>query len=1283
MITVTDSLRLSDCVMTRLASTQIRKVAKTQKRKKDLSGISTQQLIRGNSRNSRINFFRISDFGFRISGLLLLMLLASCEVPVFGLDDLETGHGYRSWPLKVPATGKDGFTRLPGSLTGIHFTNTLSDENAVRNVLRMNGSGVAAGDVDGDGWCDLYFCGIEGGNRLYRNLGGWRFEDITDEAGVRCPGQYSTGAVFADVDGNGTLDLLVNANGGGTRLFLNDGKGHFRESMDSGLVRRFGATSMALGDLTGSGFLDLYVANHRTASARSTGLELLEVNGKLTVRSEDRERFEITPEGKLLEYGEPHILYRNDGHGHFTPVSWTNGMFIGEDGKPLTALLRDWGLTVLIRDLNGDGLPDIYVCNDLFTPDRVWLNDGRGRFCASPLFSVRTTSLASMAADFGDLNRDGYDDYLVADMFSRDHRRRLTQNFIMVDPSLNKGGWTERQQVQRNTLEVNRGDGTYAEIAQMAGIEASEWSWSVVFLDVDLDGYEDVLISTGNLFDTEDADTAAKVSRMPAPPKGDAARLMLLAPRLHTPNYAFKNLRNFQFREVGQEWGFDRVGVKQGICCADLDNDGDLDVITNDMNDEAGVYRNEGNKPRVAVRLKGLGGNTHGVGAKIWLYGGAVPMQSQEIMCGGRYLSGDEMMRVFAAGSLTNRMRLEVRWRSGKRSVVEGVRANREYEIDEGGAEGEWVEQKVEPKVMFEDVSGLLGHRHYEGWYDDFERQGTLPRRLSQLGPGVSWVDVDGDGREDLLVGGGRGGELVIYLNRGGGKFQPLRTGGLLGRLGDEQTTVLGDGERGFVVGQASYAVGQSNVVKRYELWAGGLRMREAIGNWGSSVGPMALGPVYGEGAMGLFVGGRVNPGRWPEAASSRLYRKEGGRYVEDKLNGKVLEGVGMVSGAAWVDLDGDGYPELVLACEWGPVRIFHNDHGRLSLTNYLLSSSINHQLSTINQLTGWWTGVAAGDFDGDGRMDLVVGNWGRNSKYERGRGEGRPLRVYYGDWDQDGTMKVIEGYYDPGMAKYVPWLRLNRVARALPSLPAAYTSNASFSEASMDQILGERLKETRVLEANWLETTVFLNRGGRFDAVVLPGEAQYAPVFGVSVGDMDGDGKEDIFLSQNFFGVDEETTRYDAGRGVWLRGDGRGGFEMVPGQVSGVKVYGEGRGTALCDYDGDGRVDLVVAQNGEETRLYHNVGARPGLRVRLKGASGNPSGIGAAIRLRFGEKWGAAREVQAGSGYWSQDSVVQVMGTPETPTAVWVRWPGGREQQVNVPEGAAEVVITAESGTK
>ena len=1200
----------------------------------------------------------------------------------------ENGAGYRSAALSVPSEGRNGFTRVPGSVSGILFTNVLSTESGVRTQLRLAGSGAAAGDVDGDGWCDLYFCGMEGGNRLFRNLGAWRFEDITAQAGVRCAGQYSTGAVFADVDGDGDLDLLVNSIGGGTRLFLNDGKGHFQEATGRGLLRKHGATTMALGDVDGNGTLDLYVANNNSPTAlgdepntRFTlqGVEgkpvIVAVDGKPVAGSELMGRYAVSPfDNSIREYGVADILYLNDGKGYFSPVSWTNGVFLDEEGKTLAAAPRDLGLSVMFRDMNEDGAPDIYVCNDLFTPDRIWLNDGRGRFRAMSMITVRNSSAFSMGVDFADLNRDGHDDFLVTDMLSRDHPQRMVQAAHMSPVVIRAGEKHERVQLKRNVLQLNRGDGTYAEIAQLSGLEASAWSWATLFLDVDLDGYEDVLVAAGYDRDSMNGDVDAEIERRRARGKlssDEIRRLGLLYPRVPSPILAFRNRGDLRFQEAGREWGFEWVGVNQGLCCADLDNDGDLDVIVNNLHDEAGVYRNEGTNPRVAVRLKGTGANTRGIGSRIWLYGGAVPVQSQEMICGGRYLSCDDALRVFAAGGETNRMRIEVRWRSGKRSAVEGVRANREYEIDETEAAGTWDERKPDQKPMFEDASGLLKHMHHEEPYNDFERQAMLPHKLSQLGPGVSWSDVDGDGREDLLVGSGRGGELEIFLNQGKDQFQRLPMGALLGRAADDQTTVLGwasgDGTRGFLVGEANYETRGTNGVKRYEMWAGGIQPREVLATGPSSGGPLALGDIDGGGNLELFVGGRVNAGRWPEPASSKLYRIEGGRYVLDEANSQMLEKVGLVSGAVWSDLDGDGYPELILACEWGPVKVYRNERGKLREAT---------QGWGLEAYPGWWNGVAVGDFDGDGRMDIVAANWGRNSKYEKGRTAGQPLRIYYGDWNGDGVIQVMEGYYEGALKKVVPWRGLNSVSRAMPWVRERYPTHAAYSTAGIEEILGEHFEGAKVWQAAWLETTVFLNRGGRFEPVVLPGEAQYAPAFGVSVGDMDGDGNEDLFLSQNFFGVDEETSRYDAGRGVWLRGDGRGQFEAVPGQVSGVKVYGEGRGSALCDYDADGRVDLVVGQNGAETKLYHNVGAKPGLRVRLAGPPGNPTGVGTVVRLRFGERWGPAREVHAGSGYWSQDSAVQVLGAPESPTAVWVRWPGGKTQETRIPPGTREIKV-------
>jgi hypothetical protein len=1175
-------------------------------------------------------------------------------------------------PLEVPRGGQAGFTLLDPAQTGLNFTNTLSEENASQNQIRLNGSGVALGDVDGDGWCDIFVCSLEGHVALYRNLGGWRFTNITTAAGLDFPGNFATGATFADVDGNGTLDLLINGIGTGTRLFLNDGHGHFIEAKDSGLLHEYGAMTCALGDIDGDGALDLYVANYRTTTVRTTGFALLNVGGQRMIRPQDRGHLEMTPDGRVLEQGEPHVLYHNDGHGHFTPLSWTNGTFLDESGRALGEAPHDWGLTAAFRDLNGDGVPDLYVCNDFHSPDRIWLNDGHGHFRAIAPLAIRHTATFSMSVDFADVDRDGQDEILVSDMTSRAHGRRLMQLAGMDPYQIGIGVFDDRPQLDRTVLQWNRRDGTYAEIAHYAGLENSEWNWSVLFLDVDLDGFEDVLASTGHMFDTQDLDAQDRIrARGPYRPEQIRKKLLMLPP-LAEAKLAFRNRGDLTFEECGRAWGLGQVGVSHGMALADLDNDGDLDLVVNNLNGALGVYRNNTSAPRIAVRLRGEPPNTRGIGARIRVTGGPVP-QSQEMMCGGRYLSCDDTLRVFAAGSLTNRLRLEVTWRSGRRSVVPDARPNCLYEIAEAGATEAPTRPPAEPVVpMFEDVSEQLGHRHQEEPFDDFARQPLLPKRLSQLGPGVCWWDVDGDGWEDLIIGSGKGGQLAWYQNDGQGRFKRSSQAPWTGSVSRDQTAIVGWAAGTVLVGSANYEDGQVSgaAVEAYGVGRG--QASEMVWAWDGSAGPLAVVDYDGDGELDLFVGGRVKAGRYPEAASSRLYHGRGGRLVLDEANSERLREVGLVSGAVWSDLDGDGWPELILACEWGPLRVFHNDHGRLVAMDFPVRLP-SGGTTTLSRLTGWWNGVTTGDLDGDGRMDIIASNWGRNTKYQASLES--PRLIYYGDFSEHDAVDLVEACHDD-LGKEVPDRDLDSLAAALPFIRRRFSSYAAYSHATIPDVLGDALKAAHKLEAIALDSMVFLNRSNGFVAVPLPREAQFAPAFAVCVGDYDGDGSEDVFLSQNFYATEPKTPRCDAGRGLWLRGDGHGGLQPVPGQESGIKVYGEQRGAALCDYDHDGRVDLVVTQNSNQTHLFHNIGAKPGLRVRLLGPDGNPHGFGAVIRLDYGGRLGPAREVHGGSGYWSQDGPVQVLGMAQAPVGIWVRWPGGKTILASVPAAAREITV-------
>ncbi len=1235
------------------------------------------------------------------------LALLCCALPLVGAKRIV-----QVAPLPVPQTGKTGYQSLSATEAGLVPKGAYNAPKQV-GIRETGNSGLAAGDVNGDGLPDLFVCGMETANGLYLNQGNWKFKEVAEEAGVACRGWRLSGAVFADVDGDGDLDLVVTSLLDGRNfMFLNDGKGRFTENLNVAWVykRRGGTVSVDLADVDGDGDLDMYttcfvrifiseeLGPDRAHEIRKAGMEAMREGRKLP--EQFLEYYEISPG----EDGAPQVsptfmedhLYLNNGKGEFEPVSDRQRHFMDFQGRRMKRP-RDPSHEGLFRDVDGDGDPDLYVTSDFSNPDRLWLNDGRGKFREAHPLALRRTSQFTMGFDYTDINRDGHLDFLTADMLSRSHKRRKTQMGDMQVTEIAIGLIENRPQIMQNTLQLNRGDGTWTEIAQLAGVHASEWSWGVAFTDVDLDGYEDLIVATGMTRDFMDADARAQATGARSEPSGSGLGSLqqnFNFPKLATQNVVFRNKGDLTFEFKSDDWGITEEAVSGGLAQADFDGDGDLDLVFNNWTSPLEIYRNESIAPRVAVKLRGRGPNTQAIGAKVRLLGGPgdarglAPIEHDLHIAGG-YASGSENVAVFGTGKQTENLRLEIIWRNKNtrhRTLIPNIKPNHAYTITEPESIEPYTPPTPQPvPPLFANADDLIqmthptapGGRaqrlHHEKAFDDFAYQSLLPNRLSQLGPGVAWADLNGDGRDDLVIGSGNGGKLMLHLgSENGNSFEGKLGPGATLDLTSVIAWNLKPGNPTLLVGQSNYEqsdrqFAQPASVLGYSLDAE-LSKTPLLPGRMATTGPMTAADVDGDGDLDLFLGGRTIPARYPEPANSHLFLNENGKLRPDAANAKVLEKIGLVSGAVFGDLDGDGDPDLILACEWGPIKILRNDAGQFT------DATKAHGLDGF---LGWWNSVTLGDFDGDGQLDLAAGNWGHNSKYQNSFTPKDPLRITYGDFDNNGVLDIVEYHRDKLSGKLVPERGRSCSMNAMPFIGERNQSFNAFGSGSLEEVYGTSLKQGTVLEANTLSHTVFLNRGGSFVARPLAIEAQFAPVFGINTADFDGDGNEDLFVAQNFFASQRETPRSDGGRGLLLHGNGKGEFAAMTSAASGIRVWGEQRGSAVGDFNSDGRPDLAVAQNGSHARLFRNTEGRPSLRVKLNAGSTNPTGVGAIARLVFADdQKGPAKIVTAGSGYGSQDSPVLLLARPTTPEQIEVQWPHGKTTTTPIPVGASEIEI-------
>jgi len=1205
--------------------------------------------------------------------LLAVVLSLTCKpAPVKVSIEWIEADGYRSRPLSYEGVAKGQFTPVRLAISGIEAATSISDERRLENRTLVNGTGVALGDVDGDGWVDIYLCLLDQPNVLYRNLGGWRFEDVTQTSSTGLSGRLSRGAVFADADGDGDLDLFVSVHAGSNTLLFNDGTGVFEER-SVGFEPQYGTNTLALADIDGDADLDAYFTNYKniqgddlfSPAERNLRGYVQRVGDELIVSPpyDAHYRLQLVGDRSLrFELADPDEFYLNDGSGHFTLVDMTQGMFRTAAGVPIAETPRDWGLVARFFDSDDDGDPDLYVANDFGSRDGFWINQG-GWFRAASGLELRTTSASSMGVDFSDVDGDGDTDFITTEMLARDQIRRRGQAVGTVVQRTPPGRADMRAPTGRNTLQLNRGDGTFAEVGRGAGIAASDWTWGAMFLDVDLDGYEDLLVTNGHAWDPLDGDTqeALRTGQIQV----DWRRELGVFPTLDVRNIAFRNTGDGTF-EVADSWAYGtEPNVSHGIASADLDRDGDRDLVITRLDERPLILRNDAGRPRISVRVLDRSGNTQAIGARAVLKGGATPRQTRQITSGGMYLSASDPSLTFAMGT-SNAAELVITWPSGIKKEM-NVEVDNAYEVFPPSI----LPVTHDSEVLRPLFSGPMGGgRHIESEFDELARQPLIPVELSRLGPGLSWEDVDRDGDPDLLIASATGGQTLLMRTERRRLLAPIGVGS---KAPGDQTGILAvptvEGTN-LIAGVSNWEVrtpSEIATIPSVMLISQGPDLKIPAST--SATGPLALADIDGDDDLDLFLGGRAIPGAYPLPSSSRMFRNEDGEWVEDSVATDVLDGIGLVSGAVFSDVDIDGDPDLILAIEWGPVRLLRNDGGQFS------EVTDGWGLGT---LPGRWNGIATGDLNSDGLPDLVVTNWGRNTGHTPTLR--RPIRIHAADLDGNGLTDIIESETDSSGA-VVPIRGYSALSATLPFIRRAAPTYGTFARATVDQLLG--VGRTNIYEAEvvTLDHTLFLNVGGSFQAHPLPPATQHAPAFGVVIADFDRDGAEDLFVAQNFFATPEGVSRHDAGRGELLLGNGEGDLLRLGADRSGIAIYGDARGAAIADFDADGRWDLAVGQNGEEVAIFQGAGGTPGLRVRLVGTGLNPEAVGASVRIVYDSGWGPLREIQAGSGYWSKNDVVQVFGLREPAQGLRVRWPDGSEETYDVRPNTREIVVRPGEG--
>ncbi len=1116
------------------------------------------------------------------------------------------------------------FSMIPSEVSGLDAVNAYDDPEMWNSRYQefkggAVGTGVTIGDVDGDGWLDLYVVNKTAPNRLYRQVAPLRFEDITDQAGVSGGFEWGSGASFADVDNDGDLDLYTCHIGGPNKLYLNDGRGRFEEVGKRARVDVVAGSVMgAFEDYDRDGDLDLFLLTNLGDASRSPR-------------------------------GDVDYLFRNDGTGRFEDVTAQSGIrSVEEKGHSAT-----WW------DANGDGWSDLYIANDFEEPDHLYQYNGDGTFTDVLEEAVPHTAWFSMGADFSDVNQDGALDFLVADMANTTH---FKQKVAMGD----MGGLVDDMdrlvtpQYMVNAFYLNSGTPHFMEGARLLEVAKTDWTWSVRFEDLDGDGWQDLHVTNGMVRSFNDSDLNNQIKRIRS--RAQVIAMLKNSPPLTERNLAFRNTGDLGFEDWSGSWGLEHEGVSFGSALADLDNDGDVDIVYTNYEAEISLYRNNGDENSITVSLEGRESNRFGIGARLVLEY-ANGRQTRQVSLARGVLSSSVAPVHFGLGEEKEASRLTVFWPSGKRQVVESLQAGRHYKIVEKGTKTKRGKRKDSPSnALFTDASGSLGldFRNSELPFNDLVRQSLLPNRMNTLGGGVAFGDVDSDGDSDLYFAGAKGQTGQLYWNEGRLGFrkdravQPWQGPGKadVEEMAPVWADVNGDGRLDLFVtsGGVEEDAGSPNYADSLYLNQGGGRFMEAEAEGGkrshTSASVAAFADFDRDGDMDVFIGGRVVPGQYPESPESVLLENVEGNLVPATTKIQGIENLGMVTSALWSDANGDGWLDLVVVGEWEPVRFFLNQEGRLS--------EKPSQDCGLEGVSGWWNSLAAADIDNDGDMDYIAGNVGLNTKYHASIEA--PIQLYYGDFEGRGTMNIVEAEFE-GDALF-PVRGKSCSTRAMPSLGSKFDTFRSFASALLTDIYD--ISQADRYEANELRHGLFVNDGkAAFEFRPLPRLAQIAPVWGLVASDLNGDGNVDIALGQNFHGPQVETGRYDGGLGLLLLGDGSGEFRETAPLESGILIPGEARGLAMGDLNDDGRPDLLFTRINDTALPLVNQSGSEANFVCLS-FDANPRLVAnARVEMRYRNGSVSVAEVHSGGGYLSQSEPKLFFGYKKDnpPQEIKVHW--------------------------